>query len=447
MILRDAVHGLVSFEGDEELVIPRLMDTPEMQRLRRIRQLGVASVAFPGAEHTRFSHAIGAAHVMKLLLARLRQIHGELPFWQQVTSERAQDALAAAFLHDAGHGPLSHLFEDAIPGTSHHEEWTEKIILDPSTGVHQVLISIDPHMPERVAALVRGEHPLPYLARAVSGTLDVDRCDYLLRDAHSTGVRYGVFDLDWLFRSLRFQPQESRRSVPPTPGAPAPTPSGMAQAPGLAIDGAKGLPAIEAFILARLFMFQQVYLHKATRSAEWMIRTVLGRASTLVSEGQRLVGTPRAIELTAHGAPPSLADYLELDDAVLSVAMHAWETSQDPGLADLCKRVRARHLFKTYELHGEQALPDGREHALEVARDVAKKHGLDPDLYVALDVASDTPFGGEAEPLMVVYAKGPARPLSDVSFLLARLAGQVMSRVRLIVAPELRDDVTRALGA
>ena len=154
MILRDAVHGLVSFEGDEELVIPRLMDTPEMQRLRRIRQLGVASVAFPGAEHTRFAHAIGAAHVMKLLLARLRQIHGELPFWQQVTSERAQDALAAAFLHDAGHGPLSHLFEDAIPGTAHHEEWTEKIILDPSTGVHQVLISIDPHMPERVAALV-----------------------------------------------------------------------------------------------------------------------------------------------------------------------------------------------------------------------------------------------------------------------------------------------------
>jgi HD superfamily phosphohydrolase len=447
MILRDAVHGLVSFEGDEELVIPRLMDTPEVQRLRRIRQLGVASVAFPGAEHTRFAHAIGAAHVMKLLLSRLRQIHGDLPFWQQVTSERAQDALAAAFLHDVGHGPLSHLFEDAIPGTSHHEEWTERIVLDPSTGVNQVLMSVDPHMPERVAALVRGEHPLPYLARAVSGTLDVDRCDYLLRDAHSTGVRYGVFDLDWLFRSLRFQPVEARRSVaPPTEGGPASSPAGMAQAPGLAIDGAKGLPAIEAFLLARLFMFQQVYLHKATRSAEWMIRTVLGRASALIADGERLIGTPRGIELSAHGAPPSLADYLELDDAALSVAMHAWESGRDPALADLCRRVRARSLFKTYELFGEQALPDGRAAALEVARDVARTRGFDPDLYVALDVASDTPFGGEAEPLMVVYAKGPARPLSDVSFLLARLAGQVMSRVRLIVAPELREDITRALG-
>lgn len=429
MILRDAVHGLVSFESDEEQVVPRLMDTPEVQRLRRIRQLGVASVAFPGAEHSRFAHAVGAAHVMKVFIARLRQIHGHLPFWQQLTSDRAQDALAAAFLHDVGHGPLSHLFEDAIPGTAHHEEWTERIVLDDTTGVHRVLSSIDPHMPERVAALVRGEHPLPYLARAVSGTLDVDRCDYLLRDAHSTGVRYGVFDLDWLFRSLRFQPSPEDK------------------APGLAIDGAKGLPAIEAFLLSRLFMFQQVYLHKATRAAEWMIRTVLARASALVADGQRLPGTPRAIELSAHGSPPSLSDYLDLDDATITVAMHTWESSSDPGLADLCKRVRARELFKTYELFGEQALPEGRERALEIARDVAKGRGYNPDLYVALDVAADTPFGGEAEPLMVVYAKGPPRPLSDVSFLLARLAGQVMSRVRLIMAPELRDDITNALGA
>ncbi len=429
MILRDAVHGLVSFEAEEENVIERLIDTPEVQRLRRIRQLGVASYAFPGAEHTRFAHAIGAAHVMRLLLARLRQIQGELPFWQQVTTDRAQDALAAAFLHDAGHGPLSHLFEDAIQGTGDHEGWTEKIVLDGSTGVNRVLTSVDPHMPERVAALVRGEHPLPYLARAVSGTLDVDRCDYLLRDAHATGVRYGVYDLDWLFRSLRFAPQQGDA------------------APGLAIDGAKGLPAIEAFILARLFMFQQVYLHKATRSAEWMIRTVLARASEVIASGERLEGTPRAIELAAHGQPPGLGDYLELDDAVLAVAMRAWESSRDAPLADLAARVRARRLFKTYELFGEQALPEGRDRAFAVARDIAKMRGLDPDLYVGLDVASDTPFGGEPEPLMVVYAKGPARPLSDVSFILARLAGQVLSRVRLVFAAELRDEITAALGA
>ena len=434
MILRDAVHGLVSFESEEERVIPDLLDTPEVQRLRRIRQLGVASYAFPGAEHTRFAHAIGAAHVMKLFLARLRQIQGDLPFWQQVTSERAQEALAAAFLHDVGHGPLSHLFEDAIAGSSHHEEWTERIVLDPSTGVNKVLANVDPSLPERVAALVRGEHELPYLKKAVSGTLDVDRCDYLLRDAHSTGVRYGVFDLDWLFRSLRFAPGGGGGK------------SEASAAPGLAIDGAKGLPAIEAFLLARLFMFQQVYLHKATRSAEWMIRTVLAHASRVVADGTRLEGTPRAIQLAAHGQPVSLDDYLELDDAALAVAMRSWESSSNEPLADLARRSRLRQLFKTYELFGEQALPDGRERALAVAQDIARAHGLDPMIYVGLDIAEDTPFGAESEPLMVVFAKGPPRPLSDVSFLLARLAGQVMSRVRLIVAPELRDEIAAALA-
>ncbi|MGO8997454.1 MAG: HD domain-containing protein [Polyangiaceae bacterium] len=429
MILRDPVHGLVAFEAEEERVVELLIDTPEVQRLRRVRQLGVTSLAFPGAEHTRFAHAIGSAFVMKLLLTRLRAIHGELPFWHRVSTDRARDALAAALLHDVGHGPLSHLFEDALPGTPHHEAWTERIVLDPSTGINKVLAGLDPQMPSRVAALVRGEHELPYLAKAVSGTFDVDRCDYLLRDAHATGVRYGLFDLDWLLRSLRFAPVADPND-----------------APSLAIDGAKGLPAIEAFILARLNMFQQVYLHKATRSAEWMIRRALARAAERLVEGDRLPQVPRAIELAAHGEPMPLHDYLELDDGGLAVAMHAWEGAQDPALADLCRRIRDRRLFKTFELFGEQAVGAGRDEALARAREVASARGFDPDVYVGMDFASDTPFGAEVEPLLVVFAKGPARPLSDVSFLLTRLAGQILSRVRLLIAPELRDDVLRALG-
>jgi HD superfamily phosphohydrolase len=437
MILRDPVHGLVAFETDEERIVEQLLDTPEVQRLRRVRQLGVANVAFPGAEHTRFAHALGAAHVMKLLLARLRAIQDELPFWQRVTSDRAQDALAAALLHDLGHGPLSHLFEDAIPGTAHHEAWTEKIILDPSTGVHRVLAALDGGMPARVAALVRGEHPLPYLAKAVSGTLDVDRCDYLLRDAHATGVRYGVYDLDWLLRSLRFAPATTG-----TTGATGASDDTVA--PQLAVDGAKGLPAIEAFILARLFMFQQVYLHKATRSAEWMIRRILRRATEYLASGRTLPGTPRAIQLAAQGGEIAIADYLELDDAVLVQAMHAWEEGEDRGLADLCRRVRVRHLYKTYELFGEQAAAP--ESALSAARAVASAAGLDPDLAVGLDVARDTPFGDGAEDMMVVFAKGPPRRLGEVSFLLGRLGGHELSRTRLLFAPELREPIVAALA-
>src|SRR5690242_6759676 len=300
MILRDPVHGLVAFESEESSIVIRLLGTKEVQRLRRIRQLGLTSFAFPGAEHTRFSHAIGAAHVMQLFVARLRQIDRDLPFWQRVTSERARDAIAAALLHDLGHGPLSHLFEDALPGALRHEIWTERILLDPASEVHKVLAADDPYLPQRVADLVAGKHPLPYLARAVSGTFDVDRCDYLLRDAHATGVRYGEFDLPWLLRSLRFDDGAS-----------------ASQGPRLAIDGLKGVSAIEAFLLARHFMFQQVYFHKSTRAAEWMIGAILRRALGLVRDGVRLPMLPAALATAAAGEMPSLGDYLELDDQLL----------------------------------------------------------------------------------------------------------------------------------
>ena len=440
MILRDPVHGLVAFEDEEEGIVEKLMDTPEVQRLRRIRQLGVASLAFPGAEHSRFAHAVGAAFVMKLLVARLRSIQVDLPSEQRMTRGHAREALAAALLHDLGHGPLSHLFEDAIPGTPPHETWTERVVLDPSTRVHAVLRAADSGLPGRVADLVHGRHPLPYLARAVSGELDVDRCDYLLRDAHATGVRYGLYDLDWLLRSLRFAPATS----PVLPALPA-LPSSPA-APVLAIDGAKGLPAIEAFIAARLFMFQQVYLHKATRSAEWMIRTILARAVAVLRSGVSLPSVPPAIASAARGEDIALGDYLDLDDVVLWAAIHAWERAPDRPLADLSRRIRARVLHKTLELFGESASPDGQSRALAVARDVARARGFDPDAYVGLDVASDLPFGGASDPLIVVYAKGPPRPLHEVSFLLHRLAGEQISRVRLILAPELREAVIDAMG-
>jgi HD superfamily phosphohydrolase len=430
VILRDPVHGLVAFETEEEEIVERLLDTPEVQRLRRVRQLGVTSLAFPGAEHSRFAHALGSAFVMKLLLARLRAIHDVLPAAQRVTRRHAQHALAAALLHDLGHGPLSHLFEEAIPGTPAHETWTERIVLDPGTSVHRVLASADPDMPASVVNLVHGRHELAYLAKAVSGELDVDRCDYLLRDAHATGVRYGVYDLDWLLRSLCF-------------GPPAGPP---AAAPDLAIDGAKGLPAIEAFITARLFMFQQVYLHKATRAAEWMIRMILARAVTVLQGGGRLDAVPAAVAAAARREPIRLGDYLELDDDVLWVAMRAWESAPDAPLADLSRRIRRRSLFKTLELFGEQATVEGRGRALAVARDVARARGFEPDVYVGVDEASDQPFGARDAPLTVVYSKGPARPLQEVSFLLGRLAGQVLSRVRLVLAPELREPVTDALG-
>jgi HD superfamily phosphohydrolase len=430
MILRDPVHGLVTFEADEYSIIPKLIDTREVQRLRRIRQLGLTSLAYPGADHTRFAHAVGSAFVMTRFVRRLQGIHEALPFWQRLTTERARDAVSAALLHDLGHGPFSHLFEEALPEAPRHEEWTSRILLDPSTEVHRVLAESDPGLPARVNELVHGRHRLTYLARTVSGTFDVDRCDYLLRDAHATGVEYGTFDLEWLLQSLRFA---------------EPGPEG--ETPGLAIDGAKGLPAIESFILARLFMFQQVYFHKASRASEWMMSKLLGRVCRLLADGTRLPGVPRAIEEIAREGDAPISDYLDLDDYALWTAIVAWRDSGDSIVRDFASRLFLRRLFKTRELHGKECEPEARERALAIARGVAKSHDLDPDNYIGLDVASDTPFDDTNDPLMVVFPSGLSQKPSEVSFLLGRLRGEQLQRTRLIFPPELRDEIVAALDS
>ena len=436
MILRDPVHDLVRFETDEEEIVPALLEAREVQRLRRIRQLGVTNLVFPGAEHSRFTHAVGAAHVMTKLIRRLRELHDALPFWQRLATDRAREALAAALLHDVGHGPYSHLFEEAIPGATHHEAWSLRIVRDPSTEVHRILVARDPGLPERVAALIAGgegtkAYPLPYLAHAVSGTLDVDRCDYLLRDAHMTGVRYGLFDLDWLLRSLRFGPTRDQ------------------SAPRLAIDGMKGLPAIEGFVIARRFMFEQVYLHKATRAAEFMIKAIFARAAKLVLDGVRLESMPEAIALAAHGHEIPLQAYLALDDTVVGAAIGAWESGSDPVLADLCRRLRGRHLGKTIELHEGPGRSASVSDLVHEARELAAAAGLDPDAHVGVDHAEDQltidpPSGAveedpAADRLEVILADGSARPLGAVSTLLGQLRAVPIRRVRLVVPPEIRD--------
>ena len=429
MILRDPVHGLVAFESAEEAIVVELLETSEVQRLRRIRQLGLTSLAYPGADHTRFAHAIGSAFVMTRFARRMRAIHDDLPYWQRMTTERAREALAAALLHDIGHGPFSHLFEEALPEGPPHEEWTRRILLDSKTDVARVLERHDSSLPARVADLVHGRHELDYLARAVSGTFDVDRCDYLLRDAYFTGVTYGSFDLDWLLRSLRF-------GVPSRDGV----------APPLAIDGPKGLPAIESFILARLFMFQQVYFHKASRASEFLLSRILARVRDLLVDGTRLPHVPPAIAALAREGDCALGDYLDLDDTVLWAAISAWRSAPDPVLSDLSGRLYARRLFKTHELYADQATAPARDQALERAREVARTAGLDPAVYVGLDCASDLPFDDADGSLSVIFPSGEPRAPGDVSYLLGRLRGQRLERVRLIFAPELREPILQALG-
>jgi HD superfamily phosphohydrolase len=427
MILRDPVHGLVVFESAEEQLVVELLQARELQRLRRIRQLGLTSLSYPGADHTRFSHSVGAAHVMTRFLRRLRELDRDLPEHQRISQSCAEEALAAALLHDLGHGPYSHLFEEAWHDGPAHEDWTVRILLDAGTDVHRILRKRGPEVPQRVADLIRGRHELSFLANVVSGTFDVDRCDYLLRDAHFTGVGYGRFDLDWLLRGFRL-------------GA-----TGSNGTPRLAIDGPKGLPAIESFILARLFMFQQVYFHKASRASEWMLTRLLDRLKYLIAANKTPQATPAALSELAVSDDCSLEHYLELDDSVLWEAIRGFRHDPDPWLSDFAKRLFERRLYKTYELYGEQLQPAYRVNALDRVRDLARAAGYDPDWCVGLDVARDVPFDDTRAALSVSFPNGQQRAPGEVSLLLRRLSGEAIERVRLIFPPNLRAQVIRCL--
>lgn len=429
MILRDPVHGLVAFERDDERVVMALLATREVQRLRRVRQLGLTSLVFPGAEHSRFAHAVGAALVMVRLQRHLRDRQGALPVEQRLTEESARDALAAALLHDLGHGPFSHLFEEVLPEPRKHETWTRDILMGDSE-VHRALEGLSKGMAGRVASLLDGTHPLGWLSRAVSGTLDVDRSDYLLRDSHMTGVRYGLYDLDWLLRAFTF--------------AQIPTGDWV-----LAIEGRKGLPPIEGFFLARKFMYEQVYHHKATRAAECLILAMFKRLAELIRAGRVPEGTPPAVRAAVLGETLSLSDYLELDDPLLMSCFAYWERGEDALLADFAARLRHRRLPKTIPLPERAEAKPIWDAAKAAAEGVAREHGLRPDLSVWLDVSTDSPYKEPAAPgpdgMWVVMSHRPVMRLGDVSFVLRQLRNETIVRPRLIFAADIREPIERAV--
>jgi HD superfamily phosphohydrolase len=194
-------------------------------------------------------------------------------------------------------------------------------------------------------------------------------------------------------------------------------------------------------------MFQQVYFHKTSRSSEWMLGRVIGRVRTLLLDGVRVPGVPPALATLATEGDADLKEYLALDDVSLWTAIDHWRASSDPMLSDLARRLHARRLFKSYELYGPQCEPERRERLLEVARDLARTNGFDPDVYVGLDVARDVPFGSDGESLSVIFADHPARLPHEVSFLLGRLYGQEMARMRLFFPEELRQDLLARIEA
>src|SRR5881392_1721782 len=318
-IYRDPVHNIIRLQtnSDEGELMMRLIDAAEFQRLRRIKQLGLGLYTYQGAEHSRFTHSLGALHLMTRILDQLSD---------RIAPADRVAARAAALLHDVGHGPFSHAMEKVLG--VHHERLTMLAVTSEETEVCQALRSFSAELPERVASIIEGTFKPASLAQLVSSQLDVDRMDYLLRDSLMTGAKYGLYDLEWIINALQIDEQGDRIYV-----------------------AARGVYAVEEYLQARYYMFRQVYFHRTLRSAEAVLRSALRRALELVERGREVWCAPGAsFEKVLRRQSLTIAEHLEIDDSDVIFHLKQWQRSPDRVLSDLSRRFVSRRLFKAIDL-------------------------------------------------------------------------------------------------
>jgi uncharacterized protein len=349
--VRDPVHGLIVFRANSPLdrLAWQLLDTPEFQRLRRIKQLGVSEYVFPNATHSRFAHSIGVFHVARTLVRIIeREIDG---IAQAFDPLRAEVAVIAALLHDLGHGPFSHTFERVQLSRGlgkRHEQWIADIIRNPHGKIRPLLdaYKLGGRFCDDVAALIEAEDPQDIYHAVVSSSFDADRLDYLRRDRLMTGTGAGAIDFDWLMEHVRVREITIE-------AADAIDEVDQERVPTFCLDK-KALPAAEQFLLARYTLHEQVYFHKATRCVEHMIAKLLRCVAGLARHPKIALQTgldchhPLLRFFAEEGV--TLTNYLALDDVVVMGAIERMTHAADRALADLASRLRERRLYKTLDV-------------------------------------------------------------------------------------------------
>jgi HD superfamily phosphohydrolase len=389
-VFKDPVHHSIYVQ---DLTIWKLINTPEFQRLRRIRQLGTSYLTFHGAEHSRFSHSLGVYEITRKIISQFER--NRYTDWPQ---EEKLLSLCASLLHDIGHGPFSHSLEQIFQ--THHEQWTCDIVLG-DTGVNRVLREVDPDFPDKVAAVIRKKYEKPIVVSLVSSQMDADRMDYLLRDAYFTGVNYGTFDLDRILRVLR--PYQGKIVVKES-----------------------GMHAVEDYLMSRYQMYWQVYFHPVTRSSEIVLRQIFRRASELHGQGYEFAFMLAPIRELLEGSI-TLHHYLKLDEAMLQTAFGQWSDESDELLSDLCQRFLNRKLYKYVPLEQED------KEWLEEIREEWLKIGLNPDYHIEVDKPMDSPYdvykpgalpdGNEKPPILLLNEQEQLSEISVKSDIIQSIAG------------------------
>ncbi len=427
-LFRDPVHNIIAFDLNDEVerVIFRLIQTRTFQRLRRIRQLGFANLVYHGAEHSRFVHSLGVAHVARRMFATFEHGFGD---------EERLEVMCAALLHDIGHGPFSHAIEKVT--RVHHEDYSAQLVRDPDSEVYGVLAEVDATLPERVASYFGPRRDFPpdkhVLLDIVSSQLDADRLDYILRDGLATGVKIGVYDFERILTMLE-------------------TYEGQERAEGtsrrLAVSY-RSREAVEGYLLARFHMFKQVYLHKAVRAAEKMLEAVLARAEMLYGQDYDFeVGPSERLAKLLGGERLSTEEFVSLDDTDVWISLKQWRTADDPVLSRLSQGLLDRDLYKTIDLNVDDPVDIAR--TLDRANEIAREMGLDPEFAVLTDRAYDTPYtpydpehGDIGAHIPIIAPDGSVAPIEDHSDMVHLLGRDSYKILRLCVPAELRE---RLLG-
>lgn len=311
-IINDPVHGFISIPDELSYDI---INHPFFQRLRRIKQLGLTSLVYPGAVHTRFHHALGALHLMDMALNTL------ISKGVEISPEESQAAMLAILLHDIGHGPFSHALERSIVQDMDHEDLTLLFIERLNSEFNNQL--------EETKKVFNNTHSKPFLHQLVSGQLDVDRLDYLSRDSFYTGVSEGIIGTERIIKMLNVSQGE------------------------LAVE-IKGIYSIEKFIISRRLMYWQVYFHKTAVAAEQLLVKILERASYLAKNGEKLNNDDILYEFLKNSYNLEsfnndfelLSKFATLDDNDIMYCIKQWCWHSDKILSMLSNMLIHRNLFK-----------------------------------------------------------------------------------------------------
>ncbi|TYO96607.1 HD domain-containing protein [Desulfallas thermosapovorans] len=320
-IIRDPIHNIIEVEDD----VINLIDTYAFQRLRRIRQLGVAWLVYPAAEHSRLTHSLGVYGMSKRIINALKQNSKKF----NLEKEEEKLITIAALLHDIGHGPFSHAFENVIKnlgGFFDHEKMSIQIIKE-CQDITERLQKCGENFADKVCQILNKEYSNTHVGSIISSQFDADRIDYLLRDSYMTGANYGKFDVDWLLKNISIEK------------ATFPTVEGQTV---VCINYNKGLNVLEQYILGRYYMYVHVYYHKVIRAFETIIYNVIKRV--IKEEHDKLVGYQEIKALYSGNVDMDL--YLKLDDFTVIGWFNEWyyETN-DPILKELLHYFFCRKPF------------------------------------------------------------------------------------------------------